>query len=143
MLLDDNLIFFEDAALSGSIASAPVPLTSLKKPGRAEPICVCCRVMETAQGGTSLTLKLQESDTETGTYADVAGSSETIPAAALTKGNKVYLRWLPGAVAKSWLKCAVTASGTFTAGKLTCAIVREDDQPYEAGLYIDKGQVVG
>ena len=37
----------------------------------------------------------------------------------------------------------MTATGTYTGGKLTAAIVREDDLPYEAGLYIDKGRVVG
>lgn len=143
MILDDNLIFFEDGALASGITSAAVPLNSLKKPGRAEPICVFCKVTEAGAGGTSIAVKLQECDTESGTYTDVAGSSETILTAALVKGAKVYLRWLPGAVKKNWLKVAVTATGTYTGGKLTAAIVRENDLPYEAGLYIDKGRVVG
>ena len=144
MILDDNLIFFDRASLGSAVTSAAVPLNSLFKPGRAEPIAVFCKVNETAATGTSITLKLQEADTEAGDYSDVPGSSETILTAALVKDAKIYLRWLPGAVTKPWLKVDVTLTGsTFTAGKITAAIVREDEQPYEAGMYIDKGAVQG
>jgi hypothetical protein len=144
MLLDDNLIFFEKASLGSAVTSAAVPLNSLFKPGKAEPICVFCKVNETAATGTSITLKLQEADSEAGDYSDVPGSSETILTAALVKDAKVYLRWLPAGVKKQWLKMNVTLTGsTFTAGKITAAIVREDEQPYQAGMYIDKGAVIG
>ena len=144
MILDDNLVFFDRASLGSAVTSAAVPLNSLMKPGRAEPICVFCMVNQTAATGTSITLKLQEADSEAGDYSDVAGSSETILTAALVKGAKVYLRWLPGNVKKQWLKVDVTLTGsTFTAGKITAAIVREDELPYVTGMYIDKGAVVG
>lgn len=144
MILDDNLIFFDRASLGSAVSSAAVPLNSLFKPGKAEPIAVFVKVNETAATGTSITLKLQEADTEAGDYSDVPGSSETILTAALVKDAKIYLRWLPGAVKKQWLKVDVTLTGsTFTAGKITAAIVREDEQPYEAGMYIDKGAVQG
>ena len=144
MILDDNLIFCDRAPLSSAVTSAAVPLNSLYKPGRAEPICVFAMCNETAATGTSITLKLQEADSEAGDYSDVAGSSETILTAALVKGAKIYLRWLPGSVTKQWLKLHVTLTGsTFTAGKITAAVVREDDLPYVTGMYIDKGAVVG
>ena len=144
MILDDNLVFFDKASLGSAVTSAAVPLTSLMKPGKAEPICVFCKVNQTAATGTSITLKLQEADSEAGDYSDVPGTSETILTAALVKDAKVWLRWLPGAVTKQWLKVDVTLTGsTFTAGKITCAIAREDEQPYQAGMYIDKGAVVG
>lgn len=144
MILDDNLIFFENASLGSAVTSAAVPLTSLMKPGKAEPICVFAKCNQTAATGTSITLKLQEADSEAGDYSDVPGSSETILTAALVKDAKIYLRWLPGSVTKQWLKVDVTLTGsTFTAGKITCAITREDEQPYQAGMYIDKGAVVG
>ncbi|MBE6441849.1 MAG: hypothetical protein E7022_05885 [Desulfovibrio desulfuricans] len=144
MILDDNLIFFEAASLGSAVTSAAVPLNSLKKPGREEPICVFAMCNQTAATGTSITLKLQEADSESGEYSDVPGSSETILTAALVKGARIYLRWLPGNVKKNWLKVDVTLTGSdFTAGKITAAIVREDSLPYEAGLYIDKGRVVG
>ena len=144
MILDDNLIFFEKASLGSAVTSAAVPLNSLMKPGRAEPICVFAQVNETAATGTSITIKLTEADSEAGDYSDVPGSSETILTAALVKGARIYLRWLPSGVTKQWLKADVTLTGsTFTAGKITCAIVREDDLPYATGMYIDKGAVVG
>lgn len=144
MILDDNLVFFDRASLGSAVTSAAVPLNSLMKPGRAEPICVFCMVNQTAATGTSVTLKLQEADSEAGDYSDVAGSSETILTAALVKGAKIYLRWLPGNVTKQWLKVDVTLTGsTFTAGKITAAIVREDELPYVTGMYIDKGVTVG
>lgn len=37
----------------------------------------------------------------------------------------------------------VTATGSFTAGKVFAAIMREDAEGYEAGMYIDGGKVVG
>lgn len=144
MILDDNLVFFDRASLGSAVTSAAVPLNSLFKPGKAEPICVFCKCNETAATGTSITLKLTEADSESGEYTDVPGSSETILTAALVKDAKIYLRWLPGAVKKQWLKVDVTLTGsTFTAGKITAAIVREDEQPYQAGMYIDKGVTVG
>lgn len=144
MILDDNLVFFDRASLGSAVTSAAVPLTSLFKPGKAEPICVFCKCNETAATGTSITLKLTESDTESGVYSDVPGSSETILTAALVKDAKIYLRWLPGSVKKQWLKVGVTLTGsTFTSGKITAAIVREDELPYVTGMYIDKGAVVG
>ena len=144
MILDDNLIFVEDASLGSAVSSNAVPLTSLMKPGRAEPICVWAKCTETAATGTSITLKLTEADTESGEYSDVPGTSETILTAALVAGKRIWMRWLPGAVKKQWLKIDVTLTGsTFTAGKITAAITREDEQPYEAGMYIDKGAVVG
>lgn len=142
MILDDNLVFYSEADMTETLTSQAVPLNMLWKPGRAEPVLIWVKAGNAA-GGTSVTVKLQESDTESGSYTDVAGSSVTIPLATLQKDKNVYLRWLPAATAKQWLKLAVAKSGTFTAGVLSAAIVREDDQPYEEGLYIDAGTVVG
>jgi hypothetical protein len=143
MIYDDNLISIDNAALSGTITPVAVPLTSLKKPGREEPIAISVKMTEAAAGGTSVAIKLQQCDTATGTFADVPGSSATVLLAAMTKGANIYLRWLPAGVTKPWIKVVVTATGTFTAGKIMAAVVREDDLPYEAGLYIDKGRVIG
>lgn len=143
MIIDDNLVSIDSAALSGTITPAAIPLTSLKKPGREEPIAICVKMTEAAAGGTSVAIKLQQCDTASGTFADVPGSSATVLLAAMTKGANIYLRWLPAGVTKPWIKVVVTATGTFTAGKIFAAVVREDELPYEAGLYIDKGAVVG
>ena len=144
MIFDDNLISLDNVELSsGSPTAVAIPLTSLKIPGREEPIACVVKCTETAAGGTSVTLKLQESATQSGVYADVAGSTVTVLTSSMKKGENIYLRWLPKGVTKPWLKFSATVSGSYTAGKIIAAVVREDDLPYIAGQYIDKGRVVG
>lgn len=143
MIIDSNLVFV-DAAITATGVSEAVALTSLYKPGRAEPIPVLVRVTENFAGPTSLTFKLTECDTSDGTYTDVAGASMTIPLADLKTGKKFGWRYLPANINKQWLKLAYTVTGTApTAGKVFAAIMREIDEPYEAGMYIDAGVVKG
>lgn len=143
MIFDSNLISLDSVDLTETVTPVAVPLTSLKKPGREEPICIVVKMLEAATGGTSVAIKLQQGDTASGDFADVPGSSATVLLAAMTKGANIYLRHLPKGVTKPWLKIVVTKTGVFTAGHMIGAIVREDDLPYEAGLYIDKGVVKG
>ena len=143
MILDDNLILLDNASLTTTVTSNAVALNSLFKPGRAEPIPLWVKCTEAGAGGTSIAIKLTESDTEAGVYSDVPGSAETVLTAALVKDAKIYHRFLPAGVSKPWLKISVTATGTYTSGKITAAIVREDEQPYEAGMFIDKGVAEG
>lgn len=145
MLLDSNLILMDSTPILGAAVTGPaVALTSLLKPGRAEPIPICAKVVGDAfVGGTSITFKLTQSDSEAGTYTDVPGSAVTVPLADLKVGTPIGWRFLPRGTSKQWLKMVATPTGTFTAGKIFGAIVREDDQPYEAGMYINKGAVQG
>lgn len=145
MLIDSNLILMDSTPVLGAPVTGPaVALTSLLNPGRAEPIPICAKVVgEKFAGGTSISFKLTQADTEGGTYADVPGSTVTVALADLTVGKAIGWRFLPRGTSKQWLKMVATPTGTFTAGKIFGAIVREDDQPYEAGMYIDKGVVRG
>ena len=143
MILDDNLILLDNASLTTTVTSNAVALNSLFSPGKAEPIPLWVKCTQAGAGGTSIAIKLTESDTESGAYTDVPGSAETVLTAALTKDAKIYQRFLPAGVTKQWLKISVTATGTYTTGKLTAAIVREDEQPYAAGMFIDKGVAEG
>ena len=63
--------------------------------------------------------------------------------AGLKTGKPLGWRFIPRGVTKPWLKLVVSPGGTFSAGKLFAAIVREDELPYEDGMYIDKGSLVG
>ena len=151
MILDDNLVFFAEHDLNdGNPTSAAVPLNMLWKAGRAEPVLIWLKAGNAA-GGTNIAVKLTASDTQSGTYDDVPGSSITIPLAEMQKNKNIYLRWLPRSAGDTtsnntrpqWFKLSVTKTGTFSDGSLiSAAIVREDDLPYEPGLYIEKGQVV-
>ena len=142
MILDDNVVSIDGAALTGTITPVAVPLTSFRKPGRMEPIPVCVRATTDTAGGTSVTIGFSQSDTQSGEF-NAAGPTWTVALADLKTGKVVGPRWLPREITKKWVKITVTKTGDFSAGKIFAAIVREDDLPYEAGLYIDKGVVIG
>lgn len=139
MLLDDNTISIDNCSISETLTGDAIPLTSILRPGRAEPVCVFIRATEKAAGGTSVTLTIEHSDTEKGTFSAVA--TATVAADDLCPGKIPGWRWLPPSVIKPWIRIKATPSGTFTAGKIFAAITREDPQEYEDGMYIDKGQL--
>ena len=137
MLIDSNLVSIDSQDLDGTITPVAVSLSAFKMPGRQEPIPVAIRASG-ALGGTSLTIGFSQSDTQAGTY-NAAGPSWTVTLAELQTGLCVGPRWLPREITKPWIKITVSKTGTFTAGTLFAAVVREDDLPYVDGLYIDKG----
>ncbi len=143
MIIDNNLVLLEHTDTIAAGNGNAVALNSLLIPGKAEPIPVLIKVTEDMAGGTSATIKLQQSDSETGTYTDVTGASETITTANFKAGYKFAWKYLPRNVTKPWIRLNVTVSGTPTAGKLFAAVSGFMDEPYEAGQYIDKGTVVG
>ena len=138
MLIDDNLVSIDSQALSGTVTPVAIALNAFKLPGRQEPIPVAIRATRDVAGGTSLTIGFSQSDTQGGTY-NAVGPSWTVTLAELQTGLCVGPRWLPREIDKPWIKITVSKTGTFTAGKLFAAVVREDDLPYVNGLYIDKG----
>ncbi len=144
MIIDSNLILFEnkDDIIKTATGDA-IALNSLLIPGKAEPIPIMLRVKEDLEGATSVAVKLQQADSETGTYADVSGASLTIAVADFKVGKRFGWRFLPRSVTKPWLKLSVTVTGTATAGKLFACISGFEDEPYEDGMYIDKGVVEG
>lgn len=127
MLIDSNLIFCENKAVgTGTVLADPISLSALKKPGQSEPIPVRIFVTETFEGGTSVAVKFQECNTMNGVYTDVPGFSASFPVADLKKGTVLPIRFLPAGVTKPCLRVVFTASGTFTAGKITALLARED-----------------
>lgn len=107
-----------------------------------EDILLYFNVTEAFVAGTSMVFKLQESDTKTGTFTDVADSEFTLLTAKLVVGAGAPYRYLPKNLKKVWIKFAATAEGTFTAGKIVSGLVTQKNMPYTNGLYIDKGVVV-
>lgn len=146
MLIDDNAVLIEAEIKGAALTGDPVGLTSLKIPGKFDAIPVNFSASANIAGGSSVTVKLQQADEKDGSYTDVAGSSFVATLDELkkcAKGGRVGIKYLPRGVTKPWIKMVVTPAGTFTAGKIFAAIVREDDEAYEAGLYIKGGRVVG
>lgn len=142
MPLDNTQILFEGAITgTGNV----VPLTGLKIPGKLNPIPMCLKITEAITGVTANTvdIKIQQSDDGKTSWADVPDATISIPKADVGKvGRVISVKYLPRAVTKSFIKVVVTATGA-TAGKIFMALTREDEEPMEAGLYIDKGRVEG
>lgn len=142
MIIDDNNVFL-DGPITASGISDPVPLNSLTLPGRMGPLPLTIKATEDFDNLTSLELTLQTAHSDTCPYTDLPGGTITIPLAELKVGTILGWTFLPRNVRQSWLRLKYTVNGTApTKGKLFAAVTREQDQPYEDALYIDKGRVV-
>lgn len=137
MLIDSNNVSLDSVSIAAAATGDAIPLTSLLRPGRAEPVCVFIRATEKAAGGTSVAISIEQADKKDGTFSAVA--SATVTLAELVPGQILGWRWLPPSVTKPWIRVKATPTGTFTAGKIFAAVVREDPMEYEDGMYIDKG----
>ena len=127
MLIDANTIFCEGQAVRGAeVQSHTVILSALQKPGKAEPIPLRVMVPEGFAGGTSVTFTFQQADAEDGDFADVPGASFEMLTDQLAKGSILPIRFVPAGADKPVLRLVMTPSGTFTAGKITALIGRED-----------------
>ena len=145
MYFDSLNMFSDQQAITATADSTKkVHLGGLKIAGKMDPIFIDIRVNADFATLTSLKVELQQADTENGSYATVAGGDTgAIGVANLKAGYKFGLRILPRSVTKPWLKLVYTVAGSnATAGKVTAALVREEQDSYEAGQYIDKGRVI-
>lgn len=143
MIIDDNNVFIDGPITADGISEA-VPLNSLTLPGRMGPFPFVIKATEDFNNLTSLELVLQTAHSETCPYTDLPGAAITIPASELKVGTIIGWTYLPRNVRQSWLRIKYTVNGTApTQGRLFAAVVREDGQPYEQALYIDKGVIVG
>ncbi len=129
MIIDSHLILFEGAV--STTTGAAIALTSLQCPGKVEPVLITTRFTENLAGATSVTLTLQQADSQTGTFSDVTGAQMTVPAADFVVGKRTGWRFLPRSVEKPWLRLKVAVTGSPTAGKLFCALSGFEDEPYE------------
>lgn len=142
MILDDNLVFLDGAALTETATSGPVALNSLFRGGAGHAdIPMVIALTEKPEGGDSLELKLEEADSADGGFSEVATLS--VPADELGSGGRIGWRRLPHGVTKGWLKLTVTPAGGFSAGKIFAALTREDEQPWSGGMFINAGKVIG
>ncbi len=141
-MFDNTQILLEgDVTGTGNV----VPLTGLKIPGKMNPIPMCLKITKAITGLTAETLdiKLQQSDDGKTGWTDVPNSTISIAKADVGNVGRIKsVKYLPREVTKSFIKAVVTATGA-TAGEVFMALTREDEEPMEAGLYIDKGVVEG
>ena len=142
-IIDANAILFEGSLTADAVGNA-VALNALKIPGRMEPMPLRLSVTEAFDPAEvqSLTIAMQEADSEDGPWTDVPGATVTVPntaeAPGLSLGARPYLRFVPQGLRKSRLRLAFTltpVSGqSVSKGRLFAALLREEDFPYEQEL---------
>jgi hypothetical protein len=134
MIIDSNLVLCE-GAITASGNSQPVAVSSLSLPGKLTSIPLKLCITQAFIGAESITFTLQQADSATGTFTDIAGSSLSLAAAALTQGTVQAWHSLPPNCTKPWLRLHYTVSGTVTKGSIFCALLREEENGYEQGQY--------
>lgn len=143
-VLDDTQILFE-GPISGT--GKVVSLGGMKIPGKMNPIPVTLKITKTISGPTtSLDIKLQQSDDGQSGWEDVPNSSVSVVSSDFAKLGRVKaVKYLPREVEKGFIKAVLAAGGggTLASGEIFMALTREDEEPYESGLYFDKGRAEG
>ncbi len=139
MILDSNTILCD--GLPTTAASIKAVDTGFIQAGRKN-ILFYFNVTEELTGGTALNFSLHEADTKDGTYSEVSGSAFKLDSNTFSEGVKLPYKFLPPSTKKRWIKLVVSATGTFTAGSVLCALIREDEQEYVDGMYFDKGMLI-
>ncbi len=140
-IIDSQLVFF-DQAITTTTTSSIVPLTSLRLPGRMEPIPIRINITEGFSGTeiSSCTFTLQEADSPTGSWTNVPAASFTIQGSDMSASSRHGWRFLPASTRKSFLRLICTVSPqsgqSITKGKIFAALMKEEDFPYEAALTV-------
>lgn len=142
-IIDRNAIFFE-GTLTANATGQPVALTSLKLPGRMEPMPLRLSITEafTPDETQSLTMAMEEADSADGPWSGVPGSAITVENTAenpgLAQGARPYLRFLPQGTRKGWLRMTFALTPvegkSVSHGRLFAALVRGEDLPYEPAI---------
>lgn len=143
MILDKNTILCDgDPLVAANLKAVPV---SFDHAGRFK---IPFYFVVTDELSAGVTFALQQGDTATGTFTDIEGSTFALSGDTLEKGSRAPYSILPVAVNKAYVKLKATQTVTgdevaTVTGRVHCALVREFDEPYVAGMYIDKGVTVG
>jgi hypothetical protein len=125
MIFDKENMFCEGQAITATAASDNVIDMGQDNTGRGERVELFIQAVEgfAATGEATLTVALQDCDTEGGSFADLQSTS-AIPKADLEAGYRVKLS-LP-AEHRRFLRLNFTvATGPFTSGMITAGLVKD------------------
>lgn len=117
----DALLRLSDGQAITATAASTNSIDAGRDIGAGRPLYLVVNVTEEFAGGTSLTVALQDSADGT-TFASVV-SHAAVLLADLTLGKQIVIGLPPGL--RRYLRANYTASGTFTAGKVTAHITDE------------------
>ena len=137
MIIDQFNVFSDNVAVTATGNSNAVQLMPYM--GRGEQQYITVLVKTAYSAGATVSVGLQECDTATGTFTDVA-SGFTLPSP--TKAGSLLIFSLPANTAKPFLRLKYTVTGTPAAGNLFAFIGPEQFAPYSAGQFVDAGKVV-
>nr|BDD45119.1 hypothetical protein 8 [bacterium] len=127
MLMDQNLMFLDETAITGSAASDVVPLDAARDIGVGENLWLYIKVDETmddAGDDSTVTFSLQTDDNDGFTSATTLRTFDTIPANTAA-GTEYKYRLDPAAYEEYLRLYATVANGDLSAGKFTAAIVKD------------------
>lgn len=132
MLLDKNQIYSDKQAITATAVSEEVVDLFNADIGLGNAYGILVLVSETFNNLTSLKIDLQDSDSATGTFAnvDTVPASVTVPLAGLTKGDSF---WFPLPYnGERYSRFNYTVTGTApTTGKIFAAVTPSKSQWYK------------
>lgn len=137
MIIDQLNVFTDNLAVRSTANSPAVPVMSFIGKG-SQPVNVSVVVTEPYAAAATLTVGVQESDSEMGPFATVA----TYAFPGINKAGAALTIPLPPATKKKFVSLAYTVTGTTATGKLFAAVTRDVLGFIEPGQYINKGKVV-
>lgn len=136
MLLDKELFFSDEQAVTVTAASTNVLDMKAIDMGNGNPLTIAAAVGDTDfAGGTSIAVALQESDTATGSFTNVL-VTKALLTANLTAGTVIEMGTVPCGT-QQFLRLNYTVSGTMTAGAINSSIKLGANQD-SAGIVIPK-----
>ena len=125
MIFDKENMFCEGQAITATAASGNVMDMGQANTGHGEPVELFVQAVEdfTATGEDTLTVALQDCDTEAGSFEDIQ-FTPAIPKTLLAAGYRVPISLPPEH--RRFLRLNFTvATGPFTAGRITAGLVKD------------------
>lgn len=133
MIFDRQTLFSDAQAVTATAASTntidlgPIASGRKRRVGFGEKIPVVIQVVEDFDTLTSLTIAVQESDSASSGFADIA-TTGAIPVASLKAGYRASIDVIPRNQSKRFLRLNYTVTGTnASAGKVTAGVVLGDN----------------
>ncbi|WP_286952877.1 MULTISPECIES: Bbp16 family capsid cement protein [Aminobacterium] len=132
MILDKELIFSKNQAVTDLGAAASTDVVDLTKPGDAIDslwLQVLCTETATSTGDATVAIALETSDTEAFTSADTLVATAALAKTAIVAGTALLTARLPMGC-KRYLRMSYTVgTAALTKGKFTAFLVSGIDKP--------------
>ena len=125
MIIDKQLTFSEEQAITSTADSTNVLDLGGANMNTGEPVEILCQVEEafTSGGSTTLTVSLVTDDNEAFSSATTLITTAAIPKASLVQGFNIPISFLPANVERFVKLVFTVATGPFTAGKINSGLV--------------------